>query len=41
MNIHKAVITKHNTLVYKIVNDRQIDLLFFRDNRQNPKKLKY
>jgi plasmid stabilization system protein ParE len=40
VNIHKALITKHNSLLYKTKGNNQIDLLFFWDNRQNPKKLK-
>lgn len=40
VKIHTAVITKHNNLLYKIIGNNQIDLLFFWDNRQNPKKLK-
>lgn len=38
INIHSALITKHNSLLYKIIGNNQIDLLFFWDNRQNPKK---
>ncbi len=41
IKIHIAVITKHNNLLYKITGTNQIDLLFFWDNRQNPKKLKF
>ncbi len=40
INIHSALITKHNSLLFKIKGNNQIDLLFFWDNRQNPKKLK-
>ena len=40
INIHTALITKHNSLLYKIKEDNQIDLLYFWDNRQNPKKQK-
>lgn len=40
VNIHSALITKQNNLLYKINGNGQIDLLFFWDNRQNPKKLK-
>lgn len=40
INIHSALITKHNSLLYKIIGNNQIDLLFFWDNRQNPKKQK-
>lgn len=36
----KALIHPHSTLFYKIVNRNKIDLLFFWDNRDNPKKLK-
>lgn len=41
LNIHKAVITKQNSLLYKIIGNKKIDLLFFWDNRQDPKNLKY
>ncbi len=40
--IRKAVITKHNSLLYFVnEEDEVIDLYTFWDNRQNPKKLKY
>lgn len=38
-NIRKGFISKHTSLLYKIKPDT-IELLFFWDNRQNPKKLK-
>ncbi|MES2591592.1 MAG: type II toxin-antitoxin system RelE/ParE family toxin [Bacteroidota bacterium] len=38
-NIRKGFITKHTSLLYKI-KPNTIELLFFWDNRQNPKKLK-
>jgi plasmid stabilization system protein ParE len=37
INIHTALITKQNSLLYRITGNNQIDLLFFWDNRQNPK----
>ena len=37
MNIHEALITKHNLLLYQIKSSR-IELLTFFDTRQNPKK---
>lgn len=37
-DIYNAVITKQTNLIYRIVEDKQIDILFFWDNRQNPKK---
>lgn len=40
INVHTALITKQNSLLYKIIGNEQIDLLFFWDNRQNPNKLK-
>ena len=36
MNIHEALITKHNLLLYQIKGSR-IELLTFFDTRQNPK----
>ncbi len=38
-NIRKGFITKHTSLLYRIKSD-SIELLFFWDNRQDPKKLK-
>jgi plasmid stabilization system protein ParE len=38
LDIYSAVITKQPSLVYRIVDEKQIDLLFFWDNRRNPKK---
>jgi len=41
-NVRKALITKHNSLFYKIKPfKKEIVLLAFWDNRQNPQKLKY
>ena len=37
MNIHEALITKHNLLIYRI-NGSNIELLTFYDTRQDPKK---
>ena len=34
-NIRKGFITKHTSVVYRILNDR-IEVLFFWDNRQEP-----
>jgi plasmid stabilization system protein ParE len=39
-NIRKGFITKHTSLLYKI-KPNEIELLYFWDNRQNPKKLKF
>lgn len=36
----KAVIHPHTTLFYSLKSKKRIDLLFFFDNRTNPKKLK-
>ncbi len=36
-NIHEALITKHNLLLYR-VKPNHIELLTFWDTRQNPKK---
>ncbi len=38
-NIRKGFITKHTSLLYRIKSD-EIELIYFWDNRQNPKKLK-
>ncbi len=41
-NIRKGFVTKHNSLFYKVrPYKKEIILLTFWDNRQNPKKLKY
>ncbi|MEP7237665.1 MAG: type II toxin-antitoxin system RelE/ParE family toxin [Ferruginibacter sp.] len=37
MNIHEALVTKHNLLIYRI-NGSKIELLTFFDTRQDPKK---
>lgn len=39
-NIHEALVTPHNLLIYKIHPSR-IDLLMFWDTRQNPRKKKF
>ena len=39
-DIHEALITPHNLLVYKVYPNR-IDLLMFWDTRQNPRRKKY
>jgi hypothetical protein len=36
----KAVIRPHSTLFYRIKSKKRIELLFFGDNRNNPKKIK-
>jgi plasmid stabilization system protein ParE len=36
-DIHEALITKHNLLLYRI-KEHQIDLITFWDTRKNPKK---
>ncbi len=39
-NIRKGLITKHNTLYYRVKPKKQeIELITFWDNRQDPKKL--
>lgn len=38
-DVRKAVITKHNSVYYRY-NKKQVQLLHFWDNRQNPKSLK-
>lgn len=38
LDIFNAVITKQTSLVYRLIEDKQIDILFFWDNRRNPKK---
>ncbi len=41
-NVRKGLITKHNTLYYRIKPRKQeIELITFWDNRQNPEKLAY
>lgn len=41
-NVRKGLITKHNTLYYRIrIRKQEIELITFWDNRQNPKKLAY
>lgn len=41
-NVCKGFVTKHNSVFYKVNdNKKEIILLTFWDNRQNPKKLKY
>lgn len=41
-NVRKGFVTKHNSLFYKVnYNKKEIVLLTFWDNRQNPTKLKY
>lgn len=41
-NIRKGLVTKHNSLFYKVKPyKREIILLAFWDNRQSPKKFKY
>ena len=41
-NIRKGFVTKHNTLYYRIKpRKKEIELLTFWDNRQNPDKLPY
>jgi hypothetical protein len=37
MNIHQVLITKHNLLFYRILENK-IELLTFFDTRQNPVK---
>lgn len=40
-NVHIGLIIKQVSLIYKIkVRTREIELLLFIDNRQNPKKIK-
>lgn len=40
LNVHEALITSHNLLIYKVYPTR-IDLLTFWDTRQHPRKKKY
>ena len=37
MNIHQVLITKHNLLFYRIIENK-VELLTFFDTRQNPTK---
>lgn len=39
-NVHEALVTPHNLLIYKVYPTR-IDLITFWDTRQNPRKKKY
>jgi len=40
--IRKALITRHNSLIYFVnENDQVIELYTFWDNRKNPEKLRY
>jgi len=40
--MRKAVITKHNSLIYHVNEDaEQIELYTFWDNREDPKKFNY
>ncbi len=39
-NVHEALVTPHNLLIYKVYPTR-IDLLTFWDTRQHPRKKKY
>jgi len=41
-NVRKALITKHNTLYYRIKpKNKELELITFWDNRQDPQKLAY
>ncbi|MGM0530410.1 MAG: type II toxin-antitoxin system RelE/ParE family toxin [Bacteroidota bacterium] len=41
-NVRKALITKHNTLYYRIkTKNKELELITFWDNRQDPQKLAY
>jgi len=41
-NIRKALITGHNTLYYRIKpKNKEVELITFWDNRQDPQKLAY
>ncbi|TVR73088.1 MAG: type II toxin-antitoxin system RelE/ParE family toxin [Marinilabiliales bacterium] len=41
-NVRKALITKHNTLYYRIKpKNKELELITFWDNRQDPKKIAY
>ncbi len=38
-SVHEALITKHNLLLYQIVeNSKRVELISFWDTRQNPKR---
>ncbi len=37
--LRKIVILEHYSLIYRVYNDSYIDVIYFWDNRQNPKKL--
>ena len=39
-NVHEALITPHNLMIYKIIGER-IDIITFWDTRKNPKKKKH
>lgn len=39
-NVHEALVTEHNLLVYKVYKDR-IDLITFWDTRRDPEKKKF
>ncbi len=39
-NVHEALVTKHNLLIYRIKEDK-IELITFWDTRQNPHRKKY
>ncbi len=41
-DVRKALITKHNTLYYRIKpRNKELELITFWDNRQDPKKIAY
>ena len=41
-NVSKGLISKHNTLYYRVKpRKKELQLLMFWDNRQDPKKLKF
>ena len=41
-NVRKDFVTKHNTLYYRVKpRKKELQLLLFWDNRQNPRKLVY
>lgn len=39
-NVHEALITEHNLMVYRVMKSR-IDIITFYDTRQDPKKKKF
>ncbi len=39
-NVHEALITPHNLMIYKIIGER-IDIITFWDTRKNPGKKKH